>query len=509
MKNKKTINRWFGLIMAIIMMFTLTGASVIAAEPVLEVNLPTGGVNPIELISTEVTPEIEAEVPAVIAKPYDSRTRSYITPSMPGYNTYGYQWLATSPDPYVVANRAALVGLYEAFTQYSELAYYSTADISTLGPINVTALNIPTGSQSALTAANRLLHLVASVFDADNPQYYFVANGYSYSYYGGTNGTLYSVKPAVRASYNTYSARQYNNAIITNKFAEYKALADEVNTPYDKARIIHDKILAERDYAYFNGLPDNNDYAHTIMGVFDTTTNGPVCESYAKAYAYILNRLGINTIYLSGLGNGGGHAWNMVNLNGIWYYCDPTWNDRETTVSDPGNMTNDLYYMYYMRSSNNPQFFPAHQVGTPEGTNGWYMYDEPVASSTDLDANVQEFSYITDNAYYGNANWTNGGKYTVKNNYVVGYSQIFSYDRNVSHRDFGTYTLPVSGDVVVTGANLHLFKYTTYSEHLRKLILNGDFRIVVKNPVAGLNRAWVYGTGNTFRGIDFGWVTLR
>ncbi len=511
MNNKITIHKCLVLILTTIMMFTLTGINTGAVEPSLELSLPTGGVDPIEVVGIEVDAQMEAEEPAVTASPYNPRLRSYVAPSMPGYSSYGYQWLATDDNPYVVANRAALVGLYEAFSQYCELAYYSPDDLSVLGAINVTALNIPTNSPTALDEASKLINLAASVFDADNPQYYFIGNGYYFNYYSGTTGVMYTVRPSLHTSYSSYAARQNNNAVIADKYAEYEELASGVSTPYDKARSVHDKMVTERDYAYLNGLPDSSDYAHSIMGVMDTTTNGPVCESYAKAYAYIMNRLGIDTLYFTGLGNGGGHAWNMVKLNGIWYYCDTTWDDRETTQNDPGNINNDFFCMYYMLGSNNTTFTSSHDVGDPEGSNGWFIYDEPPVSATDLDVNLHEYSYVTDNAFYANAIWSNGGSYDVKNNYHVCYVSPIDIYRSEG-RDFGTYPLPLAGNEedghAISGAELYLYVYPP-GQSLGALSHGADYKVVVKDPQVGLNRAWVYGLGNTFRGIDFGWVTLQ
>ena len=35
---------------------------------------------------------------------------------------------------------------------------------------------------------------------------------------------------------------------------------------------------------------------------------------------------GLEVLYISGTGNGGNHAWNMVKVDGIWYHLDNTWN---------------------------------------------------------------------------------------------------------------------------------------------------------------------------------------
>lgn len=214
------------MLLAFVLTFSFMATSAMAANPVLDERLPTGDVEPIEIFGEEVDDNDEAEKPLVTAKPYDARIRSYITPTVSGYTNYGYEWLRTDTDPYIVANRAALLGLYEAFTKYSEIAYYSTANFSTLARIDVSALNIPANSQGALDAIAKLLRTVAFCFESDNPQYYFVANSYSYNYYSGTGGYLYTVRPYTRASYETYAFRQTCVAAINSKYAEYLALAN-------------------------------------------------------------------------------------------------------------------------------------------------------------------------------------------------------------------------------------------------------------------------------------------
>ena len=56
-----------------------------------------------------------------------------------------------------------------------------------------------------------------------------------------------------------------------------------------------------------------------------------VCAGYADALNYLLEPLGINSIYINGPMNnvtGGSHAWNIVQLGGAWFHIDPTWNRR-------------------------------------------------------------------------------------------------------------------------------------------------------------------------------------
>ena len=40
-----------------------------------------------------------------------------------------------------------------------------------------------------------------------------------------------------------------------------------------------------------------------------------------------MNSLGVPTYFVIGYGEGGKHGWNRVNIGGIDYYVDVTWND--------------------------------------------------------------------------------------------------------------------------------------------------------------------------------------
>ena len=60
-----------------------------------------------------------------------------------------------------------------------------------------------------------------------------------------------------------------------------------------------------------------------------------MCAGYAATLQMLLNAVGIDTVEVTSFN----HAWNMVNLYGIWYEVDATWADQS-----------NIMYLYYNRS---------------------------------------------------------------------------------------------------------------------------------------------------------------
>jgi len=96
---------------------------------------------------------------------------------------------------------------------------------------------------------------------------------------------------------------------VVNKYIVTTAIYDRVNYYLEKA--------GKR-----NELP-NDDYS--LYGVLCKRMG--VCAGVAQAVSLILARQNIECKYVTGkTKSGGGHAWNMVKLNGNWYALDVTWN---------------------------------------------------------------------------------------------------------------------------------------------------------------------------------------
>lgn len=109
---------------------------------------------------------------------------------------------------------------------------------------------------------------------------------------------------------------------------------------YEVALRAHENIVELIDYDSLgieeqerdpnrNSKPDN---LRSVYGVF--VEGKAVCAGYARAYQYLLNRLGIECSYVIGpCHSGEWHAWNLVKLEGDYYYVDVTFDDRTNTDS--------------------------------------------------------------------------------------------------------------------------------------------------------------------------------
>lgn len=109
-------------------------------------------------------------------------------------------------------------------------------------------------------------------------------------------------------------------------------------TDLQKALIVHDRlaVMCEYDSASINATEAND--SHKIIGVF--CNKKAVCEGYAKAYIYLLDKLGIESYMCSS--NALNHAWNIVKINNKYYHTDVTWDDP---VEDITGRVNHNYFM--------------------------------------------------------------------------------------------------------------------------------------------------------------------
>lgn len=152
----------------------------------------------------------------------------------------------------------------------------------------------------------------------DHPEiYYFTYNG-SLFWSSGRFEFKYQYPKSQILEMNK-ELEQATNSIISNDIRP--GMSD-----FEKVKALHDYVVLNTAYDYENYL--NNTIpksSYTIYGLLVNKT--AVCDGYAKTMYYLLNKIGIDSLYVSGTAGGGGHAWNKVKVDGVWYNLDATWDD--------------------------------------------------------------------------------------------------------------------------------------------------------------------------------------
>ena len=217
-------------------------------------------------------------------------------------------------------------------------------------------------------------------FIEENPLYYFTYTGYTVETEGSGSNTTYKFLFLGGTDYakaeDRYKANEYVLDMINDFNSEYQAL--ESFDDYSVAKMIHDYICNKIKYAYDNSGNALEEYwAHNILGVAYYSEG--VCECYAETYLLLSYLTDLNCLIVLGSSSGGGHVWNYVEVDGIWYGVDATWDDGDT-----------ISYNYFLVSTY--IMAEAHQVNSNYSYGIDYQVTLPTLSQSSYDTSLDKVS---------------------------------------------------------------------------------------------------------------------
>lgn len=190
---------------------------------------------------------------------------------------------------------------------------------ATLGHAEQITVYVPNGqSSNYVQAMENALHSLSSPFSE--------VSGYGVSYYENSDTIWFTP--------------EYTDATRIMAWLEGRlsSLSTQETKVFNKAQAVHDALVTpgmseyEQVKAFHDWLVNNTEYDLTFSETsFDAA--GPllygraVCDGYSKALDLLCYLSGIDCVRINGVSNGGGHAWNKVEIDGQWYNVDVTWDD--------------------------------------------------------------------------------------------------------------------------------------------------------------------------------------
>ncbi|MBQ2661463.1 MAG: hypothetical protein IJF80_02265 [Clostridia bacterium] len=128
----------------------------------------------------------------------------------------------------------------------------------------------------------------------------------------------------IRYSYtNTYKTTRGQEDAVDVKVDELVAsLKLNSMNDYQKINTVYSYLCENIKYDYTS----TSDLKYTAYAALINKTS--VCQGYATLAYRLLLEVGVDTRLISGYSKGERHAWNIVNLHGLYYNIDATWDSN-------------------------------------------------------------------------------------------------------------------------------------------------------------------------------------
>ena len=245
-------------------------------------------------------------------------------------------------------------------------------------------------------------------FDRDYPDVFWLSGAYRIgavtTYYNdGTEETVYTFITKDYESGFDIRLEDFNSEEkIYAAYGEMATVVEEIYgmipedaTVVEEIRIFNDWLTKNNEYCTASVYPDTSyECVSAFLDAYHTGNKGPVCEAYARAFKILCDIGGIPCVLVDG-DAGEAHMWNNVQVDGVWYAVDVTWNDpvggNSGKLSGGENeawllVGSDTLYEYVDGSSET--FAECHEVQNTVVDGGIAFINGPVLNETEYPLSI-------------------------------------------------------------------------------------------------------------------------
>lgn len=212
----------------------------------------------------------------------------------------------------------------------------------------------------------------------DHPEIFWVN---SYRYYETKGETTFcEVLPDYCYTGDDIEERQAKIEEFTDEFLKGISRGE---SDYNKILYTYEYIIDRTDYDL--EAPNNQHIDSVILG------KSSVCAGYAKTTKYLLNQLGVECTYVTGMAGREekeAHAWTIVTCEGDYYYLDTTWGDPVYQSKEDEENAKYSNITYDYMCCNEDELFKTHTLD--EG------FEYPSCTKNDWNYYVVNGRYFTE-----------------------------------------------------------------------------------------------------------------
>ncbi|MGN0656279.1 MAG: transglutaminase domain-containing protein [Ruminiclostridium sp.] len=173
-------------------------------------------------------------------------------------------------------------------------------------------------------------------------------HGYGGTYSSGSSG-LTSIKTCYSFTYYTTAEQEQT---VTNTLSTLYGdlnLSDSSLTDLEKVYKIYNWIASNVSYDYDNLNNEENKTKYTAYGALKDKK--AVCQGFAALFYRMCLDNGIDCRIITGKADGGNHAWNIVNVDGKYYYADVTWDCIVIEDAANNRQAKPATFFYFLRGT--------------------------------------------------------------------------------------------------------------------------------------------------------------